>query len=71
MGSGTPDAVQPITSGDSLVTTSSVASSAMEGGPAEEETAFTKLDFSAIEDVHLGSQLENTEKKSIRTIEIS
>lgn len=31
-GSGTPDAVQAMTTGDSLVTTSSVGSSAIDGG---------------------------------------
>lgn len=32
VGSGTPDAVQAMTTGDSLVTTSSVGSSAIDGG---------------------------------------
>lgn len=32
VGSGTPDAVQAMTTGDSLVMTSSVGSSAMDGG---------------------------------------
>lgn len=36
-GMGTPEAVQEITTGDSFVTRSSVASSAMDGGTENEE----------------------------------
>ena len=38
VGSGTPDAVQAITTGDSLVTTSSVGSSAIDGGTSGTNT---------------------------------
>lgn len=53
VGSGTPDAVQAMTTGDSLVTVSSVGSSAIDGGTVWEKRAvragFRKMEIKLIE----------------------
>lgn len=45
VGSGTPDAVQAMTTGDSLVTTISVGSSAIDGGTVGTQVRTCKINY--------------------------